>query len=47
MSMSSYLSPMSPAVRVVWAASAPIWMVFIGTPSLFEGCTHGDEVKMC
>jgi hypothetical protein len=39
MSVSSYLSPSFPVMRVVWAASAPIWMIFTGTSSLSEGCT--------
>jgi hypothetical protein len=41
MSVSSYLSPRFPVMRVVWAASTPIWMTFTGTSSLYEGCTQG------
>jgi hypothetical protein len=43
MSASSYLSPRFPVMRVVWVASAPIWMTFMGTSSLSEGCTRGAE----
>jgi hypothetical protein len=39
MSVSSYLSLRSPVMWVVWAASVPIWTVFTGVPSLYEGCT--------
>jgi hypothetical protein len=45
MSVGSYLSSRSPMMRVVWTASVPIWMVFMGTPSLSEGCTWGAEVE--
>ena len=31
MSSSSYFSSRFPAMRVVWEASIPIWMVFTGT----------------
>jgi hypothetical protein len=43
MSTSSYLLPSFPAMRVVWAASAPIWMIFMRMSSLSEGCTWGAE----
>jgi hypothetical protein len=39
--VSSYLLSRSPVMRVVWAASAPIWMAFMGTSSLPLGCTWG------
>jgi hypothetical protein len=41
MSVSSYLSPRSSAMWVVWVASVPSWMVFMGMPSLSKGCTWG------
>jgi hypothetical protein len=47
MSTSSYLSRRFPTMRVVWVASAPIWMAFMETSSLSEGCTRGAEDKMC
>jgi hypothetical protein len=49
MSTSSYLSPRFPTTRVVWVASAPIWMTFTGTSSPSEGCTQGaeDEMRWC
>jgi hypothetical protein len=49
MSVSSYLSHKFPVMRVVWAASASIWTTFMGTSSLFEGCTWGaeDETHWC
>jgi hypothetical protein len=43
MSVSSYLLSKSPAMRVVWAASVLIWMVFMGTSTLLEGCTWGAD----
>jgi hypothetical protein len=43
MSMSSYLSPRFPVMRVVWVASTPIWMIFTWLSSLSEGCTRGVE----
>jgi hypothetical protein len=39
MSVSSYFSPRSPAMRVVSEGSAPTWMVFAGPPSAPDGCT--------
>jgi hypothetical protein len=45
MSASFYLSPRSPTMWVVWAASLLIWMVFTGKPSLSEGCTRGAEAE--
>jgi hypothetical protein len=47
MTVSSYLSPRFPMMWVVWAASAPIWMTFMGTSSLSEGYTRGAEDEMC
>jgi hypothetical protein len=44
-SASSYLLSRPPTMRVVWVASAPIWMVFTGTPSLYEGYTRGAEAR--
>jgi hypothetical protein len=46
MSTSSYLSPRSLMMRVVWAASMLIGVVFMGTPSLSKGYTQGAEVEM-
>jgi hypothetical protein len=43
MSVSSYLSPRFPVMRVVWATSASIEMTFMGMSSLFEGCTRGAK----
>jgi hypothetical protein len=46
MSASSYLLSRSLEIWVVSVASAPIWTVFTGTPSLIEGCTRGDEAEL-
>jgi hypothetical protein len=43
MSVSSYLSPRFPVMRVVWAASTPIWMTFTGASSPSEGYTQGAK----
>jgi hypothetical protein len=40
-STSSYFSPRSPTMRVVWEGSALTWMVFAGPPSASVGCTFG------
>jgi hypothetical protein len=47
MSVSSYLLYRSPMMRVVLAASIPIWTVFTGTPSLTKGCTQDVDVESC
>jgi hypothetical protein len=46
MSVSFYLSPRFPMMRVVWTTSAPIWMTFTGTSSLSEGYTRGAKDEM-
>jgi hypothetical protein len=33
-------------MRVIWAASVPIWMTFTGMSLLSEGCTWGVEDEM-
>jgi hypothetical protein len=45
MSVSFSLLSRSPAMWMVWAALASMWMVFMGTPSLSEGCMRGAEAK--
>jgi hypothetical protein len=41
MSVISYFSSKSPAMRVVWEESALSRMVLTGTPSAADGCTFG------
>jgi hypothetical protein len=41
MSVSSYFSSRSPAMRVVWGESALSWMVLMVTSSAPHGCTLG------
>jgi hypothetical protein len=45
MSVSSYLSPRFPMMRVVWVVSVLIWMTFTGMSSLSEVCTWGPDVE--
>jgi hypothetical protein len=42
-SVSSYLSPKFPMMRMVWVASTQIWTIFTGMSSLSEGYTRGAE----
>jgi hypothetical protein len=49
MSVSSYLSPRFPTIRVILVASMPIWMTFTEMSLLLKGYMRDeeDETRWC